>query len=165
VFQLEVLFKCDWVTPGFDRWGNPTYKRDEDGFLLANFCNLKAKVTESFVFPSQVQQVFYVDEPNTLWWKVVLHKEARSECIIVENSEEIAIPIDNVIGIEVPLIIPEVLSNITLVGAIELTGTEVILAATRLQRPSENEEDAMVDLPFYSSPHGQGTWDYKLVPY
>jgi hypothetical protein len=45
-----VLFKCDWVTHGSNRWGNPTYRWDEDGFLLANFCNLKAKVIEPFVF-------------------------------------------------------------------------------------------------------------------
>jgi len=143
VSQPVVLFKCDWVTPRFDRWGNPMYKRDEDGFLLANFRNLKAEVTEPFVFPSQVQQVFYADEPNISWWKVVIHKEARSKCIVDENSEEIGTPINNVIGTEVPLIIPEVLSNTTLVDAIELTGTEAILATAGLQRPSENEEDAM----------------------
>jgi hypothetical protein len=132
VSQLVVLFKCYWVTHGFDRWENPTYRGDEDGFLLANFHNLKAKVIEPFVFPSQVQQIFYVDEPNTSWWKVVLHKEARSKRIIVENSEEISSLIDNVIGTKVPLIIPEVLSNSTLVGAIELTRTKAILATTRL---------------------------------
>ncbi len=87
--------------------------------------------------------MFYVDEPSTPWWKVVLHKEARSKRIVAENSEEIGTPIDNVIEKEVPFIIPEVLSNTTLVGAIELTGTEAILAAAGLQRPSENEEDAM----------------------
>jgi hypothetical protein len=27
---------------------------------------------EPFVFPSQVQQVFYVDDRHTPWWKVVL---------------------------------------------------------------------------------------------
>jgi hypothetical protein len=74
VSQPVVLSKCDWITPGFDRWGNPTYKWDEDGFLLVNFHNLKAKITKPFVFPSQVQQVFYAYEPNTPWWKVVLHK-------------------------------------------------------------------------------------------
>ncbi len=127
--QPVVLFKCDWVTPGFDRWGNPTYKQDEDRFLLANFRNLKVEVIEPFVFPSQVQQVFYADEPNTLWWKVVLHKDARFKRIIAENNEEIGTPIDNVIGTKVPLIISEVLSNTTLVGAIELTGTEAIFDA------------------------------------
>jgi aspartate-semialdehyde dehydrogenase len=86
------------------------YRRDEDGFLLANFRNLKIEVIEPFVFPSQVQQVFYANELNVSWLKVVLHKKARSKCMVVENSEEIR-TIDNVIGIEVPLIIPEVLSN------------------------------------------------------
>jgi hypothetical protein len=164
VSQLVVLFKCGWVTPRFDRWGNPTYRRDEDGFLLANFRNLKSEVTKPFVFPSQVQQVFYADEPNTPWWKVVLHKEARSKRIVVENSEEISTPIDNVIGTEVPLIILEVLSNTTLLGAIELIGTEAIMVATGLQRLMMKRTQ-WVDLPFYSSPHGQGTWDCKLVPY
>ncbi len=42
VFQLMVLFKCDRVTPKSNRWGNPMYKWDEDGFLLANFRNFKA---------------------------------------------------------------------------------------------------------------------------
>jgi hypothetical protein len=37
-----VLFKCDWVKNEVDRRGHPTYKRDEDGFLLANFNALKA---------------------------------------------------------------------------------------------------------------------------
>jgi hypothetical protein len=138
-----VLFKCDWVTLRFDRWGNPTYRWNEDGFLLANFRNLKAKVTKPFVFPSQVQQVFYVDELRSLCWKVVLHKEVRSKRIVGKNSEEINIPIDNVIGTEVPLIILEVLSNSALVGAIELTRNEAILAVVGLQRPSDDEEDAM----------------------
>jgi hypothetical protein len=40
------------------------YRWDENGFFLTNFHNLKAKVTKPFVFPSQMQQVFYVDEPN-----------------------------------------------------------------------------------------------------
>jgi hypothetical protein len=111
--------------------------------LLGNFHNLKTEVIEPFMFPSQVQQVFYADEPNTPWWKVVFHKEARFKRIVVENIEEISTPIDNVIGTEVPLIIPEVLSNTTFVGAIELTGIEVILVAAGLQRPFDDEEDAM----------------------
>jgi len=104
---------------------------------------LKIEITKPFMFPSQVQQVFYANEPSILWWKVVLHKEARSKCIVAKNSEEINTPIDNVIRTKVPLIIPEVLSNITFVGAIELIGTEAILAVVGLQRPSDDEEDAM----------------------
>jgi hypothetical protein len=119
------------------------YRQDEDGFLLANFCNLKVEFTKPFVFPSQMQQVFYADEPNTPWWKVILHKKARSKRIIAENNEEINTPIDNVIGTEMPLIIPKVLSNIAFIGAIELIRTKAILVVVGLQRPSDDEEDIM----------------------
>jgi hypothetical protein len=50
-----VFFKYDWVTHGSDRWGNPTYKQDEDGFLLANFRHLKVNIDEPYVFPTKVQ--------------------------------------------------------------------------------------------------------------
>jgi len=49
VSQPIVLFKCDWVTNGVDRWGNPTYKHDEDGFLLVIFCHLTPKANEPYV--------------------------------------------------------------------------------------------------------------------
>ncbi len=42
-----------------------------------------------------------------------------------------------------PFIIPKVLSNNTFVGAIELTGTKVIMAIAGLQMPSDDEEDVM----------------------
>jgi hypothetical protein len=32
-----VLFRCSWVKNGTDNRGNPTYKRDNAGFLIANF--------------------------------------------------------------------------------------------------------------------------------
>jgi hypothetical protein len=37
ISQPVILFKCDWVRNGLDRWGNATYKHDDDGFLLVNF--------------------------------------------------------------------------------------------------------------------------------
>jgi hypothetical protein len=52
VSQLVILFKCDWVINGVDRWGNPTYKCDEDDFLLPNFRHLKGQVDEPYVFPA-----------------------------------------------------------------------------------------------------------------
>jgi len=80
-----VLFKCDWVTFGYDRWGNPTYKQNEDGFLLAYFRHLKADIDEPYVFPMQVQQVLYVQKLSTPWWKVVIHKELRSKHSVAFN--------------------------------------------------------------------------------
>jgi hypothetical protein len=92
--------------------------------------------------------MFYVDELRTPCWKVIIHKEARSKLIIIEKNEKISTPIDNVIGIEVPLIIPKVLSNTTLVGAIELIGIEAILTVVGLQRPFDDYEDTMGWPPF-----------------
>jgi hypothetical protein len=64
--------------------------------------------------------------------------------VVVENSEEINIPVDNVIDIEAPLQIPEAPSDTTLVDAIELTGADEIMVAEGLQRPSnDDEEEAM----------------------
>jgi hypothetical protein len=47
---LIIVFKCNWVKNEVDRWGNPTYKRDQDGFLLANFRVFKVKDEEPYVF-------------------------------------------------------------------------------------------------------------------
>jgi hypothetical protein len=64
------------VKNGTDNKSNPIYKRDETSFLLANFHHLLHEFDEPFVFLSQVQQVFFWNEPKTPWWKVVLGEEA-----------------------------------------------------------------------------------------
>ncbi len=139
ISQPVILFKCDWVRNGLDRWGNATYKHDDDGFLLVNFRQLKARVDEPFVFPAQVQHVFHVDDPNMRGWKVVLHKEPRSKRRYVSDSDEVTM-LDNLIGVDVPLEFPEVPRNMALVGVIELTGADAILAAKELQRSSGDDE-------------------------
>ncbi len=101
--------------------GNVTYKHDDDGFLLVNFQQSKAWVDEPYVFRAHVQQVFYADDPNMSRWKVVFHKELRSKHILVSNSDEVTM-LDNLIGVDVPLKIPEVPRNVALIGAIELIG-------------------------------------------
>jgi hypothetical protein len=63
------------VRNGIDNRSNPTYKWDDANFLLANFLHLLHEHNEPFVFPSQVQQVFFWNEPMTPTWKVVLHRE------------------------------------------------------------------------------------------
>jgi len=148
VSQPMVFFKCEWVTHGSNRCGNPTNKRDEDGFLLANFCHLKANINEPYVFPMQVQQVFYAHDPSTPWWKIIFHKEPRSKRVVVENNEKINIHVNNVIDTKAPLQIPKAPSDTTLVGAIELTRANVILVVERLKRPSnDDEEEAWVEVP------------------
>jgi hypothetical protein len=100
---------------------------------------LKARVDEPYVFPAQLQQVFYADNPNIFGWKVVLHKEPRSKRILVSDSDEVTM-VDNLIGVDVPLEFPEVPRNMALVGAIELTGADAILVAEELQRSFGDDE-------------------------
>jgi hypothetical protein len=83
-----VLFRCDWVRNALDNCGNPTYKRDDVGFLMANFRHMLPEDIEPFVFPSQVQQVFYANDQHTPWWKVVLHAEPRSMCVFFDTYGE-----------------------------------------------------------------------------
>jgi len=47
---------------------------------------------------------------------------------------------DNVIGVEVPLEIPNVPHNMAMVGAIKLYGTEAIMASAELQMPGEDDD-------------------------
>ncbi len=86
-----------------------------------------------------MQHVFYVDDPDMLGWKVVLHKEPRSKRILVSDSDEVTM-LDNLIGIDVLLEILEVPRNMALVGAIELIGANAILAVEELQTSSGDDE-------------------------
>jgi hypothetical protein len=43
---------------------------------------------EPFVFPSQVQQVFYFDDFSNPWWKVILHKESRNKRVFLDTYGE-----------------------------------------------------------------------------
>jgi hypothetical protein len=60
MFSPIVLFHCSWVKNGIDNRGNPIYKQDDVGFLLPNCHHLLHEFDEPFVFPSQVQQVFFL---------------------------------------------------------------------------------------------------------
>jgi hypothetical protein len=85
MFSPIVLFCCSWVKNGIDNRGNLIYKQDEACFLFANFHHLLHEFDEPFVFPSQVQQMFFWSEPMTPWWKVVLGREPRSRQVVVDN--------------------------------------------------------------------------------
>ena len=61
-----------------DNWWNPTYVRDDAGFLVVNFRHKVPKMSDPFIFPSQVTQVFWSSEAGRLGWRVVLAKEARA---------------------------------------------------------------------------------------
>jgi hypothetical protein len=84
--------------------------------------------------------VFYSEELNQPWWKVVLDKEPHSRRVVIEVREEQHVIQDNVIGIEVPLEILDMPCNMAVVGAIELCGTKAIMASAESQMPGEDDD-------------------------
>ena len=59
-----VLFKCDWV----DVHHNSGIRQDKFGITLVNFCRLihtgEKLEHDPYVFSSQVEQVFYFQDPE-----------------------------------------------------------------------------------------------------
>jgi len=72
-----VLFKCDWVDVTLGRG----IKRDEYGFTLVNFSNLihtgEKQEHEPFIFASQANQVFYVNDLTSPKWCIAIAVKPR----------------------------------------------------------------------------------------
>jgi hypothetical protein len=84
--------QCAWVPNGSDVRGNPTYKQDEVGFLFANFSYMMVEDEKPFIFPTQAQQVFYLDENQNPYWKVVVRKKPQSSLITMDScSTQVAL--------------------------------------------------------------------------
>ncbi len=62
----------------------------------------------------------------------MLHKEPCSKHVVIEAGEEYPVIQDNVIRVEVPLELLDVLHNMAMVGAIKLCGIEAIMASAEL---------------------------------
>jgi len=74
-FELIVLY-CSWVHANM-AGARATMKRDDYGFTLIK-CNRQVPYSaDSFAFPIQVQQVFFVPDIDNVQWQVVLRKEPR----------------------------------------------------------------------------------------
>ena len=90
-FQV-IVFLCNWVK-AISQGPGTTMKRDEYGFTLVNFNRLIPISAQSFVFPIQVEQVFFSDtnceQPGC--WKVVLRKEVRARRTTMDMNREIGL--------------------------------------------------------------------------
>jgi hypothetical protein len=111
-----------------DNRGNPTYVRDEAGFLVVNFRHKLLKTSDPFIFPSQATQVFFSDEVRKPGWKVVLRKEAQSRREAVDTSNVFVTTTVESAGLIVPETVPNPPETASLVGAIELFAEENLLA-------------------------------------
>jgi len=87
---------------------------------------------EPFVFPSQVQQMFFWSEPKTLWWKVVLGREPRSRQVVTDTYDDCIDTHSVVYGFKAPLKFPDLDSSRILIGVIELNREETFLATQAL---------------------------------
>lgn len=122
-----ILLRCEWVKHQDNR-GNPTYTRDESGFLLVNFRHRLARMAEPFIFPSQATQVFFSDVSNRPGWKVVLSKEARARREVVDTTNAFISTTVESTRLRAPQTLPVPTEMVNLVGAIELTEEKNLLA-------------------------------------
>lgn len=122
-----ILLRCEWVKRQDSR-GNPTYTKDESGFLVVNFRHKLPRLAEPFIFPSQATQVFFSDVPERPGWKVVLRKEARARREVVDSGDAFISTTVESRGLRAPHSVPIPTETVSLVGAIELSEEENMLA-------------------------------------
>jgi hypothetical protein len=96
--------------------------------LVVNFRHKLPRLSEPFIFPSQATQVFFSDVVDKPGWKVVLRKEARAKREVVDTTDAfISTTVDSV-GLVAPRQFPQAARSVNLVGAIELSAEDNLLA-------------------------------------
>jgi hypothetical protein len=121
--------KCEWMKKA-DNQGNNTYAWDEAGFLLVNFQHKLPRLANPFIFPSHATQVFFSDDLLKPGWKVVLRKEAHSKREVVNIADVFITTTSEASGLIVPTEVPAHPTTQSLVGAIELSVEDNLLAST-----------------------------------
>ena len=122
-----ILLRCEWVNT-VDRRGNPTYTRDESGFLVVNFRHLLPRMAEPFIFPTQAMQVFFSNVVDRPGWKVVLQKDARTRREVLDTTDAFITTNSEADGLTAPRIVPIPASAVNLVGAMELSREDSLVA-------------------------------------
>ena len=125
-----ILFRCEWLKREDNR-GNLTYVRDDAGFMVVNSRHKVPKMSEPFIFPSQATQVFFSNDVKKPGWKVVLQKEARSRRKKQDTSDVFITISVEVQGMSVPERVPPPPIVVSLVGAIELSDRDNLLAIAK----------------------------------
>lgn len=125
-----IIFRCEWIKREDNR-NNPTFVWDDIGFLTINFCHKLPLMSKPFIFPSQETRVFLSDDIRKPSWKVVLWKKVRTRRKVA-NIEDMFITTTMEIGglsVWITLLAPP--STMSLIGAIELSNKDNILALAR----------------------------------
>jgi hypothetical protein len=122
-----VLLRCQWAKR-LDSRGNPTYTCDDAGFLVVNLQHNLPRMSNPFIFAAHATQVFYSYFSNKPEWKVVLLKEARAKREVAENADAFITTSVESVGLTTRADIPLPPNQASLVGAIQLTPQEQLLA-------------------------------------
>jgi hypothetical protein len=122
-----ILLRCEWFKHEDNR-GNSTYRRDDVGFLLVNSRHKLPRLSDPFIFSSQATQVFFSDVADKPGWKVVLRKETRSKREVLDTSDVFITTTIESSGLMAPDEVPAPLEQPSLVGVIELSEAESLLA-------------------------------------
>ena len=122
-----ILLRCEWLKP-YDNCGNATYIRDDAGFLVVNFRHKLRRLANPFIFPSHATQVFFLEMVEKPGWKVVLRKEARAKREVVETVDAFISTTVDSMGLTAPHQLPRPVQMVNLVGAIELSAEDNLLA-------------------------------------
>ena len=85
-------------------------------------------MADPFIFPTQAIQVFFSDDQKKPGWKVVLQKEACSKREVVNTADVFITTTSEASGLTVPIEVPMHPTTQSLVGAIELSAEDNLLA-------------------------------------
>ena len=85
------VFKCNWFDVGHLGRG---YKVDEYGFTTVNKMR-SLKTDEIFVLESQVEQVFYIEDPRDTNWEFVVKAQPRDFYDMPTNVNDDDMPTDD----------------------------------------------------------------------
>ena len=80
------IMKCKWVEPVW-LGPNATMKKDEFGFTLVKIGRIEGVGPNSFVFPTQVNQVFFSRCPESTEWVAVLNVTPRARRVEFEGED------------------------------------------------------------------------------
>ena len=83
---------------------------------------------DPFIFPSQATQVFFSNVVGRPGWRVVLRKEARARREVVDTVDAFISTRVESTGLRAPNTFPDTTQVVNLVGAIEPTDEENLLA-------------------------------------
>jgi hypothetical protein len=93
-----------------------------------NFRHKLPRMAEPFIFASQATQVFFSDAIDKAGWKVVLRKEARAKREVLDRMDAFITTTGESTGLTAPRTLPNLASSANLVGAIELSVEDNLLA-------------------------------------